>query len=374
MLVHPEYNINGNTVSCDAAPDSLPFCNTGATDDLDIGWLKGFIPNVETELMLKPDAVRLGAVACDYLRVTTFDVAAFAPLAGALLGYVGLGDQGNLWQYQGIRGNGYFIGWGVQQKDGSLKQHYIIDVSGFMAQQFLELVLSVGGYKACIAMCKCTRFDVQITDTEDTSEDLLDLGMLGRILRASDWECQSKRPRIDVFDKQDDLSTLYIGSRTSQRIQRIYNKKLNYGVHLRWETEFKGVLAVKALDSVLAAGLQIQAAMLLSEMSIVPDAPELEHIRDLVASFGQERMGRLSVVKDATDDFRRLSWLRSTVLASVKGISERINGRIGSEKECFLIYHALRYWLGDLRDLIGSLSGGGSLVSRGTSPVSYPHS
>lgn len=161
----------------------------------------------------------------DYLRVGTWDLRQYTLLASQLMLWRTGWKAGSFLQYSGHKNDGLFFGTGKQGK----KSHYIFQVSGGLAQTVLDdptiaVLLSNDAWY-------CTRIDIQRTNPLPEWWNVRDIA---DSLRQDSVNCS--------FVESDTGTTLYIGSRTSEKFIRIYTKQLDKA-YLRFEYEIKGDLA-----------------------------------------------------------------------------------------------------------------------------------
>ena len=254
--------------------------------------------------------VYVGSVALDWLTLTTFDAQAFGLLSRLIERHTPASARksAQVMQYEGVKGDGYFVGTAVQ----SGKPHYMLRVSGSVAMSFF--LAAVVSYPRILAEFKCTRADVQYTHENQLE---LDLSAIGGLLRAAEWTShKGRRPRIDVFDNDDGLDTLYIGARSSPRMQRLYVKPIDEIPLLRWEVEYKEQLAINLWAVLVAGGVAVLPGILAGEMAIIPLAvcPELALLLDAVGAVPE----RLKLVRNDTDTMTSLWWLWSSVMPCVR--------------------------------------------------------
>jgi hypothetical protein len=176
----------------------------------------------------------------DWMTVTTFE----SKVAHSIL-YNWLADLGDyadnkidisLMGYKGRTFDGMF--WG--QKDINHgkhegRRHWLIKVSGPRSEN-LAILLRDNAYR--LTDYKVTRLDVQVTILGNLS----DARILTDRLRASPFQGRGRQPKITLIES--DNHTIYVGSRQSERMVRIYEKRPDDGqTYVRFEVELKGAVA-----------------------------------------------------------------------------------------------------------------------------------
>lgn len=309
-----------SAASAEVAPRSV---TTGATNLSPSGW--------------STKHIYVGSVALDWLTLTTFDRVAFAE-AVRLIGLHTVASarvEANVMQYRGAKGDGYFFGAGFQAG----VEHFMLRLSGSVAQSFF---LAAVNYPRMLERFKATRIDVQYT--HDGVPDVR-LGEVGELLRVAEWAShKGRRPKVDYFSNDDGLDTLYIGSRSSVRLQRIYVKPIDNHPHLRWEVEYKEDLAVNLWSVLLQVGVSALPGILSGEMAVVPLAACSE-LALLAAAVGAMPV-RLKLRRDDGDAMSSVCWLYSSVLPCVRRLQSE-----DSKVQYFVREFLLRAFLGDGSEL-----------------------
>ncbi|MEB4590895.1 hypothetical protein VSS37_07895 [Candidatus Thiothrix sp. Deng01] len=282
--------------------------------------------------------VYLGSVALDWLTLTTYDVGAFRVLAQLIEKHTPASarQSAQVMQYQGVKGDGYFVGMALQRDE----KHYMLRLSGSLAMSFF--LAAAASYPRALSLCKCTRADVQYTHDDNLE---VDLSAVGSALREAEWlSHKGRRPRIDIFDNDDGLDTLYIGARSSPRMQRIYIKPIDDINRLRWEVEYKEQLALNLWQALLVGGIAVLPGILAGEMSVIPLAacPELLALPALVGAVPE----RLKISRNDTNNLNAIWWLWSSVLPCVRRL-QSTDGKVKVLVREFL----LSAFLGDDCDL-----------------------
>jgi hypothetical protein len=158
----------------------------------------------------------------DYLRMGTWDDAQALLVTGELRRSIPKWRNGYWLQYRGWYGDTSFYGIGEQNK----KRHYVFRTAGNSSSVLFDLVDKHD-------KLYCTRLDVQVTIKRPPQYNPFIIyeshkggGKLG----------------VTIIDSPTG-STIYFGSRTSDKFARLYEKRYDDGDYLRLEFEFKGKLA-----------------------------------------------------------------------------------------------------------------------------------
>lgn len=172
----------------------------------------------------------------DYLRLGSWDLKAYTNAASAMMQWRPGWKAGSFLQYHGHKLDSLFFGTAKQRE----KSHYLIQCSGGLSQTLLDdpalaVLLSHESFY-------CTRIDLQKTlplpewwNVRDIADSL-----------GADGVKHS-------FIESDTGSTLYVGSRTSDKFIRVYTKSLDRE-YLRFEYELKGQLARAVFGGIFQDG------------------------------------------------------------------------------------------------------------------------
>lgn len=169
--------------------------------------------------------------------------------------------------------------------------------------------------------CQVTRFDFAI--------DLKFPGPHPRQMRAALKADEAKTPArsVDYYeqDRGSQGATLYLGTRKSDRMLRIYDKAAESGENAPWtriEIVLRSRYAMPALRQAVTWGLcQTMKAQMLS-MLVAPTVTwYTEAIGDLVTGAAQPD-------RSEPDDDRYLKWLRESILPGIKDriLDDRVEG------------------------------------------------
>lgn len=166
----------------------------------------------------------------DYIRLCTWDLAAYTKAASALMQFRQGWKSGRFLQYYGHKLGSMFFGTAKQHD----KHHYLIQISGGMAHTItsdLGLMMTLGD-----PSFYCTRLDLQKT------LDLPEWWNVRDVVDSIKTMDTGKTPDTLSFIESTTGETVYVGSRTSDKFIRIYTKSLDRD-YLRLEYEIKGSLA-----------------------------------------------------------------------------------------------------------------------------------
>lgn len=165
----------------------------------------------------------------DYLRLATWNSAHYAYMASELMRVWTWEYRPGKWQqYTGHRARSFFMGTGEQDK----RRHHVVHASGSLAERMRKSFMQFDGLYG-------TRADIQMT-----------------ILKP-EWVCLAKLhknmgAKNTTLISSEENSTLYIGSRESDKFARLYEKPLRDKMFLRMEFELKGKMAAGAWNAILA--------------------------------------------------------------------------------------------------------------------------
>jgi hypothetical protein len=193
--------------------------------------------------------ITLNTVLVDWLTLTTWSVSLWYDVLNE---WTDVTNQRELtiepvllMGYSGFSYNGV---WFVQREHHEGEHaghiHMMIRVSGSRSHEFTQFLrekkksLNIAGFK-------CTRLDLQIT----IEGNLTPARGIVNLLRAYDGWGRGIPPKITLIE--GDNNTVYIGSRTSERYVRFYEKENDYDKLVRFEIEYKGSQAEQLFPVVL---------------------------------------------------------------------------------------------------------------------------
>jgi hypothetical protein len=173
------------------------------------------------------------------------------------------GAHGLVWdrikRYEGIRGKGDQNGIFVGESLGNAKHHYILQISGCKADD-VRMFIDVNDIKS--GKVNVTRIDVQATIQEPATWS--QIGYLQACENAK-LKPEAKRSR-NPYNRKLELITVYTGTRTSGRYNRLYQKVTEDGVNLlRYETEF-GRGYAKSVAYEILSGKQARESVIKGEV------------------------------------------------------------------------------------------------------------
>ena len=248
----------------------------------------------------------VGSPAVDYLTLSTFAREDFRELRALARSVTdGQFGDGRLMQYSGEVAAGYFAGMG----DQGGRDHHLVRVSGALAHDMARLTQEARG---SFPRTKATRCDVQVT-LLSWGIRLADLGLrLERRELGSFRGDRARDRRIKTVRGDDELDTIYIGSRDSERFIRCYVKEIAGARFIRFEVEFKDSLAVQAWAAMLNEGEQGLGGLLRAELDMLPPGL-VEALSPVYRAVSNYVPGRLRHLTGAPTWERQLRWLRKQV-------------------------------------------------------------
>jgi len=169
---------------------------------------------------------------------------------------------------------------------------------------------------------KCTRIDLAITVWLTESDDTIARQLYMPALAMWQKDGQTKNRKAPVLYQSEDGDTLYLGSRTSRRYVRIYNKAkqstdLKYRNAWRFELEAKGDLAqvlwqrIQARETIASLAVQEIAGSLLQYGIRLPFSPDEVKLTKVITDLKAPSI-------DA-----KLSWLSRQVRPTVRELIQK---------------------------------------------------
>lgn len=250
----------------------------------------------------------LNRPAIDWLTLTTYSAKSRLDMLRMLEPMTNKSNESDcrVMQYQGRRGEGYFIGYGEQRG----KEHYMFRFSGDMSDAVT--------WNQLRPQIECSRIDIQLTlplpcELAQAFDLYVDLVQVAN--KHEETRGQRKR-NIDGVLSPDGFCTLYVGSRESGRFYRLYVKESSGAYFLRFEVEYKGKneLAGRVWrDS--ANKPESIVEYLKGEISTMPDHELVKPFHDALVGVPGEIMKQ---ERRMADPQKTLAWLRRQVSPAMK--------------------------------------------------------
>ena len=162
----------------------------------------------------------------DYIRLASWQDSEALLLTGDFRRSIPKWRNGFWLQYKGWHGDNSFYGIGEQNR----RRHYVWRSSGSSSSVLYDLATRKG---LNLDEIYCTRIDVQVT-----------IKMPSQYNPFTIYESHKGGGRLGTTIIESPTgSTIYFGSRVSDKFARLYEKQYDDGDYLRLEFEFKGKLA-----------------------------------------------------------------------------------------------------------------------------------
>lgn len=238
----------------------------------------------------------------DYLRLASWEFNAYVELMPFLMETWPNDWQRGKWlQYVGWRKEGVFVGRGVQGN----KAHTVLNISGAQAQVWHTDFLRLDGWY-------CTRIDLQRTIVTPLASD--------ETLALIRDDCDTKKTTLIESEEND---TLYLGSRTSDKFTRLYEKILD-ATYLRLEFELKGYRSRACWDAIRSGETTDKIFCFYLEGSKLPERIKFDYNKP--GDTATDLAMRLEIEKD---ERKSLKWIISLDKSMAKnmashGIGEQV--------------------------------------------------
>lgn len=275
----------------------------------------------------------INRAAVDYLRLTTFmedESNKLAKVFQAISRDQLIKYPVKNMQYAGSRMEGGFIGIGAQKN----QKNTMIELSGSTAQEGLEELRIWLNDEAFVG--GVPRIDIQITiERHRTDENLSVLGNRLRDMLELHIKNPKTRPEVRMRDNSriDNDNTVYIGSRESDRMVRIYDKEINNTEYIRYEIEYKNKTARKVFDEAIKDNDNIAAMIKTDMMRFVRFSTTIQRLYENVPT---EQILPTAVIKDKSDAIKRLNYLEWMSRAMARKLTLE-----GYEKEVVFILESI---------------------------------
>lgn len=239
----------------------------------------------------------------DWLTLATYRFTAYTDTVAQIMRHYSQKRRPGRWlQYDGWKIDGLFWGHALQSNG---REHYIVRVSGAYCTEFLSWFLP----SSLADSFYSTRVDLQVTNARPDWWNV-----------RQEYDRLTEEGRAASMIESETGSTLYIGSRTSDRFCRIYEKELGGCKMLRLEIECKGDLS-KNVWGELLQGASV-ADMYLSNLVRLKLG---DRIQDYYAPKGADVVV-YSTVERQLDMEKKLAWLVSLVPSIDKLVNDHTVG------------------------------------------------
>jgi hypothetical protein len=190
----------------------------------------------------------------------------------------------------------------------------MLQVPGMLAEQAALLLDDTRG------VLHVSRFDLQVTIPIENAPHPRDIYSVLSKPEEYPWQQPGRPPRVTLLTNSEGGETIYIGSRTSDIMQRIYIKHMEGRHYVRYEIECKGRLARALDDQGILLDKDVQATFARSVLAGMPgEAQQLTMpFRDKIGQ-GQGKLVRsgYKASEEAT-----MQWYATTVIPSLKRAME----------------------------------------------------
>ena len=252
----------------------------------------------------------LNRPAIDWLTLTTFSRQTqmeMARILNRLLpDFATQGVDGRIRQYDGKRGEGWFVGAGPQKGH----DHYIFRFSGDLSDAVT--------WQPVRPPIDCTRLDLQLTlplpveigQAYEAYKSLVD------DVHESEKKRGQRARGVDAIISPDGFCTLYLGSRESGRFYRLYVKESSGDYFLRFEVEYKkeGGFSGRVWRDTARRPDQV-VIWLKGEIETLPDH---ELTRPFLLALTGSPSDIMKGERRRSDPHKTLEWLKRQVDPSIK--------------------------------------------------------
>lgn len=209
-------------------------------------------------------------------------------------------------QYEGWRGEGYFVGAGRQKE----KDHFMFRFSGDLSDAVT--------WQSPRLPIDCTRLDCQLTlplptPIEQTYKAYVSL--VDSVDKSEKARGQRER-NVDAIVSPDGFCSLYVGSRESERFYRLYVKESGGEYFLRFEVEYKGKESMAGrIWRDTAREPERLVIWLKGEIDTLPDHQLTTIFKDALSGVPGEIMKQ---GRERADPQKTLEWLKRQVSPAIK--------------------------------------------------------
>lgn len=228
----------------------------------------------------------------DYLRLATWDDSQALLVTGELRRSIPHWRNGFWLQYQGWYGDTSFYGVGEQNK----KRHYVFRTAGNSSSVLFDLADKFDAVY-------CTRIDIQVTIKKPIQYNPFTI---------YESHKNSEPLGVTIIDSPTG-STIYFGSRVSDKFARLYEKRYEDGDYLRLEFEFKGKLA-RAIYETMRSTSAGPTAVFKNYL------PKFGLSDSVMAWFdtGEDAQPLMLEIEHNEDIYKKMTWLASLTETVVK--------------------------------------------------------
>lgn len=253
----------------------------------------------------------VGDGAIDYVTLTTYsgDVySGWRDIVEQMRGDRAVGG-GMLYGYTMERIGDMQIGEGIQDK----QPHFLVSIAGHEADEFMRLLITTATVD--IDAINCSRLDVQLTVPKQREVRLSYLAQQYQEGQLGEFNGRG-RPKVYAYAGNDG-DTLYIGSTSSEKVIRFYDKPIllkgRRQVYERMEVQLRNKKALALLKRIIKAQPNYARATILqyikTEFNRLPDGLQLSlsvnpYLEDIVGS-------ELKAETTEPEEDRKLRWLKS---------------------------------------------------------------
>lgn len=243
--------------------------------------------------------------AIDWLTLTTFTNLAGNELLRVARRCATNSEPKNrrIMQYEGKTWGNTFYGVAEQRGRG----HMMLRASGATAHEAYDEIMQSNPAMSV----SCTRIDLQVTvrlTWNYSARALCDQ------LRTADWNGHKRK--VTMIEGGDGLDTIYIGSRDSERMYRIYVKRVDNESYLRWEAEIKGDLADQTWVAITVGGADAMNSIARGEFGRMPYVPN-RAIDEIAACMDKYQAREIRPVERVRDSSSTMQWVSRAVSPAV---------------------------------------------------------
>lgn len=260
----------------------------------------------------------INKAAVDYLRLTTFmddEMQKMARTFQTLSRNMLIKYPVKNMQYAGSRMEQGFFGRGVQKGQVNM----MLELSGSVADAGIEEMRN--HLKGETFLGGVPRIDVQITiERIDSDENLSAMGNRLRDMIDLHIKNPTRRPQVKMRDNSriENDNTVYVGSRTSDRMVRVYDKEINGKSYIRYEIEYKNKTASKVFNEIMKEDAAVDAILKTDMLRFVRFSTTLQRMYESIQT---EQVLPTAVIKDKSDANKRLNYLEFMARAMARKLT-----------------------------------------------------